>query len=116
MAAGTCEDCWNVADDTISRCSAFTSQPLSMKRRGEAVEQLGVRRQPSLAAEVLLGRDDAAAEVHAPDAIDGDARGERIVAAGQPARQPEPVARLVRRETAAGSPACRAATISRGAS
>ncbi len=54
--------------------------------------------QLSLAAKILLGRDEAAAEVHAPDAIHHDARGERVAAVRQPARQAEPVARLVLRE------------------
>ena len=80
IPAGACDDCWNVADVTISRCSAFTSQPLVHEPAGQPVEQLGMRRQPALAAEVLLRRDDAAAEVHPPDAIDGDAGGQRIVA------------------------------------
>ena len=37
-----------------------------------------MRRQAALAAEILLRRDQAAAEVHPPDAIDDDPGGERI--------------------------------------
>ena len=64
----------------------------------QPVEELGVRREFSLAAEVFLGRHDAAAEVQPPDAIDDDPCGERIAAAGQPARETKPVARLGSRE------------------
>ena len=55
-----------------------------------------MRGQPALAAEILLRRDEAAAEVHAPDAVHDDARGERVRAVRQPAREAEAVARLVR--------------------
>ena len=94
-SAGRDDDWRNVADETMRRCSAFTSQPLSMKRSGKPVEQLGMRRQRALAAEVLRRGDDAAAEMHAPDAVDDDARGQRIAAARQPAREAQPIARLI---------------------
>ena len=103
-------------DGTISRCSALTSQPRSMNVARQPVEQLGMGRQPPLAAEVLRRRDQAAAEEHLPDAVHGDARGQRVAAIGQPAGQAEAVARRIGRERQEARAACRAATSSVGAS
>ncbi len=46
----------------------------------------------ALRAEVLDRLDQAAAEVHGPQSIDSDARGQRILRIEQPAREPESIA------------------------
>ena len=46
---------------------------------GQPVEQLGMAGRLALDAEVLGGLDQADAEVLLPEAIDGDARGQRVV-------------------------------------
>ena len=45
----------------------------------QPVEQLGMLGRLALHAEVFLGLDDAVAEIGLPEAIDGDARGERML-------------------------------------
>src|SRR5690606_16010312 len=45
----------------------------------QPVEQLGMRRLFTEHAEVIDGRDEAAAEEMMPDAVHPDARGERVV-------------------------------------
>ena len=54
---------------------------------GQPVEQFGMRRALAHDAEIAGRADDAAAEVIMPDAIDHDARGQRIVGVGEPLRQ-----------------------------
>ena len=56
---------------------------------GQPVEQFGVRRQRPLGAEVVLGGDQPGAEVDAPDAVDEDPRGQRILRGDEPAGQVE---------------------------
>ncbi len=51
--------------------------------------------QLALAAELLAGADDAGAEQSLPEAVDGDARGQRVLGAHQPLRQGQAVARGV---------------------
>ena len=65
---------------------------VSHEARRQVVEQLRVRRQASLAAEVFLRRNDALAKVHPPDAIDRDSRRERVLRVRQPVRKSETVA------------------------
>ena len=60
---------------------------------GQPVEQLRVRGRLALAAEIVGGLDDADAENLLPHAIDGHARGERMIFGKEPARETEPVAR-----------------------
>src|SRR5947208_10269024 len=76
----------------------FNVPPMVHEPTRQPVEQFGMRRQPALAAKILLSRDDSAAEVHPPDAIYDDASGERIPAVNHPARQPETIARLIGRK------------------
>src|ERR1043166_9853009 len=52
----------------------------------------------SLRSEILHGLDEARAEVHLPEAVYGDARGERVPAVGKPARQAEAVVGPLRTE------------------
>ena len=73
-------------------------------------------RQPPLAAEVLLRRHQAAAEVHPPDPVDGDAGGERVAAIGQPAGQAEAIARRIGGERQQLPRGVSRATVSFGAS
>ena len=69
----------------------------------------------ALRAEIFAGEDDAAPEDLLPDAVDRDARGQRIVGRDQPARQAE--ARRFRRRACGGStasvPGCTSAPRSR---
>ena len=64
----------------------------------QPIEQLGMCRRPSLAAEVLRRGHQAASEVHAPDAVDDHARRKRVLRRREPAGKAEPVARLIRGE------------------
>ena len=48
-----------------------------------------MRRRRSLRAEIVLGFDETSAEILLPDAVRGDARGERVVGCGQPASEVE---------------------------
>ena len=54
---------------------------------GEPVEQLGMRRRSSLAAEVEHRRYQRLAEVPRPDVIDRDARRQRMARVGEPLRE-----------------------------
>ena len=62
---------------------------------GQPVEQLGMRRQGAVAAEVVGRVDDPAAEVIVPDAIDDRPPGEHVLRAGEPVGQGGPAASLV---------------------
>ena len=59
-----------------------------------------MRRDRALRAEVLARLDDAAAEMHLPEAIDEHARRQRLARIEQPVREPEAVLRPARRPTA----------------
>ncbi len=59
---------------------------------GEVVEQLGVRWGEPSAAEVVLGGDEATAEVVLPDPVDHHAGGQRIGRPSQPIGQGEAAA------------------------
>ena len=72
-----------MADVTILRTSAFVSQPLFPEVDRQPIEQLRMRRPLALGAEVGRRADDARAKEHLPDAIHGDPRGERILAASR---------------------------------
>ena len=61
----------------------------------QPVEQLGVRRRRAHRAEVLARLDEAAPVQRLPEAVDHHARGQRVVAADQPARQAEAIRRQV---------------------
>ena len=63
-----------------------------------------MRRRRALRAEIVLRIDDALSEIALPDAVDGDARGERIVAADQPMRQVEAGRAALDLEAAAARP------------
>ena len=52
--------------------------PRADELRRQPVEQLGMHGRLALHAEVFLRLDDADAEIHLPEAIHGDARGERM--------------------------------------
>ena len=67
---------------TISRCSGLSRQPSCDERARQPVEQFGVARPVSVRAEVVRRLDDAAAEVVLPDAVDHDARRQRMVGPG----------------------------------
>ena len=62
---------------------------------GQPVEQLGMRRLLAQLAEVARGGHQPAAEMILPDAVDDDARGERIVRLREPAGQRRAAARGV---------------------
>src|SRR6185369_11933015 len=57
---------------------------LSNEFRCEPVEQFGVRRPSAVEAEVVGCVDEAHAEVVMPEAVDYNARGERVVSIGNP--------------------------------
>ncbi len=63
---------------------------------GQPVEQLGMTGGRSLGAEVVVGLDQAAAEIRLPDPVDDDAGRERIAAIDQPARQVQAIGRSSR--------------------
>ena len=48
---------------TISRCIAFMLQSAANELVGQPVEQFGMRRRRALRAEVVLGLDQAEAEI-----------------------------------------------------
>src|SRR5436190_11146375 len=58
---------------------------------GQPIEQLGMRRIIPLGAEVAEAANDAVAEYLRPEAIDRDARRERMLGADEPARQAEAI-------------------------
>ena len=60
---------------------------------GQPVEQLRVRGRFALAAEIVGGLDQAHAENLLPHAVDGHARGERVVFGEEPAGEAEAIAR-----------------------
>ena len=95
------------------RSRFFIDQPLVHELHRQPVEQFGMRRQFALDAEILRRPDEAAAEQLRPPAIHRHARGQRIVARDQPAREIEARARLASLARA-GSPACPAARRRRG--
>ena len=66
-----------------------------------------MRRPRALQAEVLAGRYEAAAEVHLPDPVDRDPRGQRVVVVDEPARQRAAVSLAVASGSAGGTWACR---------
>jgi hypothetical protein len=57
-----------------------------------------VNRRLPLHAEIFLRLDDAVAEVHLPEAIHGDARGQRMVRIDEPSREREAVERRILRQ------------------
>ena len=59
-------------------------------------------------------RDEAGAEEDLPEAVHGDARGERVLAHRHPLGEAEAIGRRVRRAAAAGRRACRRSTFSVG--
>ena len=59
-------------------------------------------RRRSLGAKIFLGLDQPDAEVAHPDAVDGDARRQRVVGRDEPAREVEAVARAVARRQRRG--------------
>ena len=63
---------------------------------GEPVEELRVERAFALQAEVFDSAHESLAEEHLPEMIHGHAGGEGILLGGQPARQSETRARLIR--------------------
>ena len=65
------------------------------KLAGEPIEQLGIFGAVALAAEVIDGFHEAAAEEGLPETIHRHAREQRMARVGQPAREAEAVARLV---------------------
>ena len=74
----TREDCRYVADVTISRCIALTSQPVRMNSVASQSSSSGCDGRLALRAEVLRRLHDADAEVHLPVSVHGDARGQRM--------------------------------------
>src|SRR5215468_5766445 len=64
----------------------------------QPVEQFGMGRALTSRAEVFRRRYQSSAEILLPDAIDDDARGQRVVSVDDPFRQAEPVRRRVFRE------------------
>ena len=68
----------------------------------QPVEQFGMRRQLARDAEVAAGAHDARAEHLLPEAVDGDARRQRMLRPQQPLGEAEPVARQVRRHRRQG--------------
>ena len=76
---------------SIRRKRCLRSQPLIAEVEGEPVEQLGVGGEFAGDAEVAGASDQAGAEDVLPEAIDGDAGGERVVGVEQPSGEAEPV-------------------------
>ena len=66
----------------ISRCSFLSDQPSVHEVDGQIIEQLRMRRRIGAGAEVAGRANEPLAEMMQPDAIDDDARRERIVLAG----------------------------------
>ncbi len=62
---------------------------------GQPVEQLGMRGQLAGHAQVARGFDQARAEHFLPEAIDGDARGQRMIRPQQPLGKAQAVARQI---------------------
>ena len=73
----------------MMRMRRLRSQPCSTKSTASQSSKFGMGRPRSLVAEVAGGLDDAAAEDHLPEAVHGDAGGERMVRAGDPAGEIE---------------------------
>ena len=57
----------------------------------ELLEEFRVGGQRALDAEVFFGFDEADSEELGPNAVDGDARGERVVASDEPVSQCETI-------------------------
>ena len=76
--------CWYVADSSISRCICFTLQPRAMNSPASQSSSSGCVGGCAVDAEVARRRDEAAAEVVLPEAVDHDARGQRIRRRGDP--------------------------------
>src|SRR5262249_56010909 len=75
--------------------------------RRQPVEQFGVDGRLALRAEIFDGFDNAVAEIHLPETIDRDARGQRMIRVDQPFCQRQTVDLLVflqRRENGGGPP------------
>src|SRR5437879_13166617 len=68
------------------------------ERARQPVEQLGMGRQGALRTEVLGSRYEATTEEELPEMIDRHARGEWVPRVGEPARQPQAIARRMLRE------------------
>src|SRR5215470_9576806 len=64
----------------------------------QPVEQFGMRRALASRAEIFGRRYQSLSEILLPDAVDNDARGQRVVPVHDPFRQAEPVRRRVFRE------------------
>ena len=77
------------------------------ERRGQPIEQLGMRRLFAQLAEVARRAHQCLAEVPQPDAIDEHTGRERIVAAGHGVGQVEPAAAVQVKREADASPAFR---------
>ena len=73
--------------ERLERAASIVAEPA-----GEPVEELGVARLAPHEAEVVGRVDEAAAEVPLPDAVDEDARGERVLASREPGGQIAPAA------------------------
>jgi len=73
--------------------SPFTFQPFAMKSHRHPVQQRLVDGRRALSSEVLLSLDDPDAENLAPEAVDGDARRERVLLVDNPLRQPQSIGR-----------------------
>ena len=72
--------------------------PLGDEAVRQPIEQLRVARRLALDAEVLRGLHQAGAEGELPEAVDGDAGGEGVVRADEPAREGEAVSGLAGRQ------------------
>ena len=62
----------------------------------QPIEQLGMTWVRALGSEIVVGLDQAAAEIGLPDPIDDHPRGERVAAIHQPPRQIQPIGRCAR--------------------
>ena len=91
-------DTWPMV--TICLDEAFRVPAVVHEVDGEPVEQLGVGWVFALCAEVGGRSHEAGAEEHLPDAIHGDAGGERVLAHGDPVGEAEAVGRRAVRAAA----------------
>ena len=77
----------------IILCSRLALQPCSMKSTASQSSSSRIHRRRSHLSEVIRRGDDALAEMVLPHAVDDHSRRQRIVAAGQPLRESQPIAR-----------------------
>ena len=69
--------------------------PVALKLAGQPVQHVALYGRIALRSEILRRLDQAGAEIQLPVAVDGHARGERMLRAEQPLRQAQAIRRRV---------------------